>query len=88
MKSYTDLGNALSAANRAYAAAENKLTPGGQSILTTASQLIHIGAKDSKKNPIQPFLDVDEMEEIEGKGELSERNEAMADGDSDGRQVE
>lgn len=64
MKSYTDLGNALSAANRAYTAAENKLTPGGQSILTTAGQLIHIGAKDSKKNPIQPFLDIDEVEKI------------------------
>ena len=81
MKSYEDLGNALNAAKKAYGAAENKLTPGGQSILTTASQLLAIGAKDSKKNPVTPFLDIDDVEALPAAG----ADKTIADSDGDGR---
>ena len=64
MRSYTAIGSALKQAQDAYVKAEEKLTPGGRSILTTAGQLLKKGGQDSKKNPISRFLDVDEVEQL------------------------
>lgn len=64
MKHYTAIGAALKNAQEAYGKAENKLTEGGQSILTTTSKLLKKGGKDSKTNPVTPFLDVDDVEQL------------------------
>ena len=64
MKQYKAIGSALADAQTAYGNAERKLTPGGQSILTTTQKLLKIGARDSKKNPVARFLDVDDVEQL------------------------
>lgn len=64
MKSYTAIGTALKSAHDAYVKAEEKLTPGGQSILTTTAKLLRKGAQDSKKNSVSKFLDVDNVEQL------------------------
>lgn len=64
MKQYRAIGAALDSAQEAYGKAEGKLTPGGQSILTTAQNLLKKGARDSKTNPVSKFLDVDEVEQL------------------------
>ena len=64
MKHYTAIGAALKNAQDAYQKAENKLTPGAQSILTTTSKLLKKGGKDSAKNPVGKFLDVDDVEQL------------------------
>lgn len=64
MKSYTAIGSALQTAQDAYSRGYEKLTPGGQSILTTTSKLIKLGAKDSKNNPVSKFLDVDDIPQL------------------------
>lgn len=64
MKSYTAIGTALKSAHDAYVKAEEKLTPGGQSILTTTAKLLKKGAQDSKKNPVAKFVDVDDVEQL------------------------
>lgn len=64
MKQYTLLGTALKNAQEAYDKAGDKLTPGGQSILTTTSKLIKLGAQDSKKNSVAKFIDIDDVADI------------------------
>lgn len=64
MKVYKGIGTALAAAQAAYSKAEEKLTPGGQSILTTTAKLLKKGAQDSKKNPVAKFVDVDDIEQL------------------------
>lgn len=64
MKSYKQIGAALASAQLAYNKAEEKLTPGGQSILTTTAKLMKKGAQDSKKNPVSKFIDIDDVEQL------------------------
>lgn len=64
MKQYKAIGTALAAAQTAYNKGEEKLTPGGQSILTTTAKLLKKGAQDSKKNSVAKFIDVDDIEQL------------------------
>ena len=53
MKHYEAIGDALKKASDAYLSGKDKLAPTGHSIITTANQLIKLGAKNSSKNPIK-----------------------------------
>lgn len=64
MKSYQAIGEALTKAQESYNKAADKLTPGGQSILTTTGKLLKLGARDSKTNPVGKFVDISEIEEL------------------------
>jgi len=64
VKSYRLIGENLSKAQDAYNHGLDKLTPGGQSILTTTSNLLKLGAKDSKTNPVTPLLDIDDVPQL------------------------
>jgi len=64
MKSYKAIGEALDKVQEAYGKGYEKLTPGGQSILTTTGKLLKLGARDSRTNPVSGFLDVDNIEEL------------------------
>ena len=61
MKSYKAIGEAIGKAQEAYDKGYEKLTPGGQSILTTTTNLLKLGGRDSKTNPVAKFIDVDEI---------------------------
>lgn len=61
MKSYKAIGDAIGKAQEAYNKGYEKLTPGGQSILTTTTNLLKLGGRDSKTNPVAKFIDVDEI---------------------------
>lgn len=65
MKSYEAIGTALANAQNAYERGRDKLTPGGQSIITTTSKLIKLGAQDSKKNSVARFIDIDDIPQLE-----------------------
>ena len=56
------MGKALEKAAKAYEDGKKKITDGGQSINTTANQLIKLGAKQSDRNPIPQLIDIDEIE--------------------------
>lgn len=60
MKKYQAIGTALAATQKAYEEGQRKLSPNGQSILTSCGKLIKLGAKQSDKNPIQELTDLDE----------------------------
>ena len=60
MKKYQAIGTALNSAQKAYEEGTKKLSPNGQSILTSCGKLIKLGAKQSDKNPIQELTDLDE----------------------------
>lgn len=64
MKSYKQIGANLNSALDAYSQGEKKLQPGGQSILTTTGKLRKIGGNESKKNPVDRFLDVDNIDPL------------------------
>lgn len=51
-KEYVAMGRALKKVNEAYENGQKKITDGGQSINTTANQLIKLGARQSDKNPL------------------------------------
>lgn len=51
-KEYEAMGKALQKVNEAYEDGKKKITDGGQSINTTANQLIKLGARQSDKNPL------------------------------------
>ena len=53
MKHYEAIGDALKKASDEYSIGKDKLAPKGHSIITTANQLINLGAKNSSKNPIK-----------------------------------
>jgi len=55
MERYDAIGKALEKASQEYDAGKIKLQPQGQSIITTAGQLIKLGAKNSDKHPIKAF---------------------------------
>ena len=61
MKSYKAIGEAIGKAQDAYDKGYEKLTPGGQSILTTTTNLLKLGGRDSETNPVAKFIDVDEI---------------------------
>ena len=63
-KKYSALGKALETAQKAYDEGENKLKPGGQSILQTCAKLERLGAQQSRRNPL-PQLDMTAGEENE-----------------------
>jgi DNA recombination protein RmuC len=60
-KEYEAMGRALKKASEAYEDGRKKISDGGQSINTTANQLIKLGAKQSDKNPLPQLLDIDEI---------------------------
>lgn len=62
MKSYAAIGKSLDDARAAYDAGNRKLSPGGQSILTTGQKLLKLGAQDSRKHPVSVFLDAENAE--------------------------
>lgn len=64
MKSYTAIGEAIGKAKTAYEKGYEKLSPGGQSILTTTGNLLKLGGRDSKTNPVAKFIDVDEIQAL------------------------
>ena len=61
MEHYNAIGKALDSATESYNNGKEKLTPGGQSILTTAGKLIKLGAKNDGKHKIKELLDVSEI---------------------------
>ena len=61
---YEAMGKALEKAAKAYDDGRKKITDGGQSINTTANQLIKLGAKQSDRNPIPQLLDIDEIPQL------------------------
>ncbi|MCF0223297.1 MAG: DNA recombination protein RmuC [Fibrobacter sp.] len=60
MKKYQAIGNALNVAQKAFDDGEKKLSPSGQSILTSCQKLLKLGAKQSDKNPIPELQDLDD----------------------------
>lgn len=62
---YKSIGKALESATKAYNEGEKKIKDGGQSISTTAKQLIKLGAKEDKKYVLGSMLDVDDVPSIE-----------------------
>lgn len=63
-KRYQALGKALESANTAYDEGRRKLQPSGQSILQTCAKLEKLGAKQSERNPLPQFADVEGIEEM------------------------
>lgn len=51
-KNYEEMGKALENASKAWEKGRGKITEGGQSINTTATKLITLGAKQNDKNPL------------------------------------
>lgn len=51
-KNYEEMGKALENASKAWEKGRSKITEGGQSINTTATKLITLGAKQNDKNPL------------------------------------
>ena len=74
MKKYTAIGKALKTATTAYDDAERKLQPSGQSILQTCAKLQKLGAKQSDKNPLPQFIDIDEVAAIAPPAEDQDNN--------------
>lgn len=68
MKSYKAIGDALGKAQEAYDKGHGKLSPGGQSILTTTGNLMKLCGRDSKTNPVSKFIDVDDIPELPSAG--------------------
>ena len=56
-----------------------KLATKGQSILTTTSKLLKKGGQDSKKHPVSPFLDIDDVEQLPAPAALPELPEDIGD---------
>lgn len=65
MEKYDAIGDALNKASAAFTEGKSKLAPNGQSIITTANQLIELGAKNSKKHPIKGMIDVADVAAIQ-----------------------
>lgn len=64
MEHYKAIGDSLDKAKTAYGNGLAKLSPKGQSILTSARNLMEKGGKDATKHPITPFLDVDDIPQL------------------------
>ena len=53
MESYKTIGDALDKVRTAYEGGMKKLSPQGQSIISTSRKLIHLGARNSDKHPLK-----------------------------------
>lgn len=62
---YDAMGKALAKMSEAYENGRKKITDGGQSINTTANQLIRLGARQSDRNPLPQLVDIDDIPAIE-----------------------
>ena len=60
-REYEAMGRALKKLNEAYDDGRKKITDGGQSINTTANQLVRLGARQSDKNPLPQLIDIDDV---------------------------
>lgn len=66
LENYRKVGTAIRNAAQAYEDSSKKLTMGGQSVMTTASNLLKMGAKNSSRHKIpSEYLDVDDIPPIE-----------------------
>lgn len=61
MKHFDAIGDALKSATDSFNEGREKLTPGGQSILTTTQKLIELGVKNEGKYQIKELQDVAEI---------------------------
>ena len=74
IKKYEAIGQALKKAAAAYEEGGRKLAPTGQSILTTCAKLQKLGAKQSEKNPLPPFTDIDDIPALENNLESDDES--------------
>lgn len=74
MRKYQDIGTALQKANKAYEEGSRKLAPTGQSILTTCGKLQKLGAKQSDKNPLPEFTDIDDIPQLDVQSDALTEN--------------
>lgn len=72
IKRYQAVGQALDKAKTAYEEGNKKLQPTGQSILQSCNKLIKLGGKQSDKNPLPAFKEVEDLQEIEASNEQAE----------------
>lgn len=64
MKSYVAIGDALDKAQESYKKGYDKLSPGGQSILTTTGKLLKMSGREVSNTPVAKFLDVENIEAL------------------------
>ncbi|MDD7318620.1 MAG: DNA recombination protein RmuC [Prevotella sp.] len=64
MKSYEEMGKQITRLQKVYEEGEKKLTPGGQSIITTSMKLMKLGARQNPKNPVAGTDDTDIIEQL------------------------
>ena len=75
-KRYEAMGKALEKAQEAYMEGRRKLAPNGQSIVTSANKLKKLGARQSDKNPLPNFVDVDDIPALPADGDTSESSQS------------
>lgn len=64
MKHYNEVGSMLDKAKAAFDHGRDKITEGGQSVITTANKLVRLGARMDASNPIAPLLDIDDVQQL------------------------
>lgn len=62
--SFDAIGRALNLANKEYNNAKNKLAPNGHSIITSSRNLMELGVKTKKDNPLNSIIDVDDIHQV------------------------
>lgn len=66
LENYKKVGDSIQNALNSYVASSKKLKGGSQSVFTTASQLVKLGAKNDGKHQIpEEFIDIDEIPALE-----------------------
>lgn len=75
-KHYESVGKALGSVQKAYNDGKAKLEDHGQSIVVSANKLIHLGAKQSTKNPVPEMIDIEEVGAIEMEQEKIPESQA------------
>ena len=81
-KNFQALGADLEKARKAYDSASLKLQPSGQSILQTCAKLQKLGAKQSTKNPLPSFTDIDDIPALDVPPALSDEKDAPTEPES------
>ena len=81
-KNFQALGADLEKARKAYDSASLKLQPSGQSILQTCAKLQKLGAKQSTKNPLPSFTDIDDIPALDVPSALSDEKDAPTEPES------
>lgn len=79
LKQFMQIDKAIKDAQEAYDRGYKLLTPGGQSIITTADKLVKLGGRVDKKNPLTEFLDVDDIQQLPSPESLKEEEEEGTD---------